>query len=172
MSFQIVNYAKIRLCCSSNVISQFDKCYLGNMTGMTFSSNSLPHIDVKTPLILSGIPSPLVFLQKLIRTHTPKRSLFSFTPSFIIKRAEMCFLACTFHLLTHMLLLWTILLCTAASSKSYHFKSKIQPLYIAGLIYLLQSPLSTAIQDDDWALCRLHGTGDSGGQSPYANSNI
>lgn len=67
-SFQIVNYAKIRLCCSLNVIPQFDKCYLGNMTGMTFPSNSLPHTDVKALLILSRFPS--ASLQKLMYAHT------------------------------------------------------------------------------------------------------
>ena len=40
-SFQIVNYTKRQPCCSLNVISQFDKWYLGNMTGMTFSDYNL-----------------------------------------------------------------------------------------------------------------------------------
>lgn len=52
VSFQSVNYTKRQLGCSLNVILQFDKYYLGNMTGMTFSSNILPRADVKALFIL------------------------------------------------------------------------------------------------------------------------
>lgn len=75
-SFQIVDYTKRRLCCSLNVIPRLEKCYLGNMTGMTFSSNVLPHTDVKALLILPAFYHPLsVFLQKLICAQRKAPSL-------------------------------------------------------------------------------------------------
>ncbi len=94
---QIVNYTKRRLCCSLKVISQLDKCYLGNMTGMTFASNILPHTDVKALLVLSRFPSPSVCLQKLISTHTQKHSLFFSLRLSLINNprcASSLFLAC------------------------------------------------------------------------------
>lgn len=53
VSFHIANYNKRRLCCSLNVTSQFDKCYLGNTTGVTFSSNIFQCAEVKPRLIFS-----------------------------------------------------------------------------------------------------------------------
>lgn len=70
VSFQIVNYTQRRPCCSLNVISQPDKCYLGNMTGMTFFGNTLPHTDEKALLILSPFLSPSLSLHKLMDTRT------------------------------------------------------------------------------------------------------
>ena len=100
-SFQIVNYTKSRPCCSLNVLSQLDKCYLGNMTGMTFSSDILPHPDVKALLILSRFQSPIsVFQQKLIQAQRSTHCS-SPTPSFINKQPAMCLhlLSCVHTLL-------------------------------------------------------------------------
>lgn len=82
-SFQIVNYTKRRLCCSLNVISRFDKCYLGNTTGVTFSCKILRCAEVK------ALHSLCLSTQTDIM-HT-QRLFSSMAESSISKQAEMCF---------------------------------------------------------------------------------
>lgn len=64
-SLQIVNYTKRRPCCSLDVMSQFDKCSLGNTTGMAFSEDSFPCREGKALFILS-----LCSYKKKRYTHT------------------------------------------------------------------------------------------------------
>lgn len=99
VSSQNVNYTKIRPCCSLNVITQFDKCYLGNMTGMTFPSNILPHIDVKALLILTRFLSPSLCFSAQTGTHTQRSTRCSLSLRLSLINNPRCasslFLACT-----------------------------------------------------------------------------
>lgn len=159
-SFQIVNCTERRLCCSLNVISQPDKWDFGNMAGMTFSINTLPHTDVKALLILPHSLSPSLSRCGNWWTHTEALTVllavfFYNNP----KCASSLFLAFIHTHKAH-----TGLHCSIYEVPGNYVKSKIHPLYTAGLICLLLPLLHIAIHDKHWAMCSQ--------QNPYANPSI